>query len=341
MGPVIFVEVLDHRGRVARRQRYDTFPVHLGRAYTNEVILDDRTVCPAHARIDLREDGALQIEDLGSVNGMRLPGARSRVVTVPVATGVTVRLGRAAVRVCTPDHPVPPALREADASLTRIVEGMSTGGVLGVIAAAMAVLVADFGVSTTDASAVTSTLEFAFGVTIGLGFWAAAWATIGRLAGRRFRYLKHLAWVAGGAAGLAVLARVSRYTDFVFPNADGLAAIIGIAGAALAGTILYGHFAIADVMRRRTRLITVGAVAVAAFAASEAIPDDPDEGTFTDLTVTYTIEPLPRWMVPTTDLADFLEEAGAARRAVDRLAEEDAPSALPPRPGEEGEDLPQ
>ena len=70
MAPVAFLEVLDGRDHVVQRVGVAEFPVTVGRAYTNQLILDDPYVCPAHAVIECDEQGAVRVRDLGSVNGL-------------------------------------------------------------------------------------------------------------------------------------------------------------------------------------------------------------------------------------------------------------------------------
>ena len=50
MAPLGYIEILDSKGNVVERTRIDSFPIHIGRAYSNEVVIDDAYVCPAHAQ---------------------------------------------------------------------------------------------------------------------------------------------------------------------------------------------------------------------------------------------------------------------------------------------------
>lgn len=48
----------------------------LGRADTNDVVLEDGTVSGQHAEISLTSDGQFQFKDLGSTNGVVLDGKK-------------------------------------------------------------------------------------------------------------------------------------------------------------------------------------------------------------------------------------------------------------------------
>jgi hypothetical protein len=50
MEPLTFVEILDKRGHVMQRLRVERLPATIGRAYTNDVILDDPFVSAEAAK---------------------------------------------------------------------------------------------------------------------------------------------------------------------------------------------------------------------------------------------------------------------------------------------------
>jgi pSer/pThr/pTyr-binding forkhead associated (FHA) protein len=58
MEQVIWVEVLGRHRDVAARYRCAGPMVHVGRAYDNDVVLDDPYVAPRHLRIARDESGA-------------------------------------------------------------------------------------------------------------------------------------------------------------------------------------------------------------------------------------------------------------------------------------------
>ena len=66
---MIWVEVLSRHHDVVARYRCDD-DVRIGRAYDNDVVLDDPYVAPHHLHLGRNEDGRLQADDLGTVNGL-------------------------------------------------------------------------------------------------------------------------------------------------------------------------------------------------------------------------------------------------------------------------------
>ena len=119
MAPLGFIEMLDSKGNVVERTRIDSFPIHIGRAYTNEVVIDDAYVCPAHVIIELDDRGSLIARDLNSVNGLRLgSGEKKRVGILELNSGSQFQIGHTILRYRSFDHPLAPTVldRENDAS---------------------------------------------------------------------------------------------------------------------------------------------------------------------------------------------------------------------------------
>ncbi len=83
----IWIEVLSRHGDVGSRQRFTSTPITIGRAYDNDVVLDDPHVAAHHLRIVRSDAGVLTAEDLGSRNGLYLgrgreSAARSRSTAI-------------------------------------------------------------------------------------------------------------------------------------------------------------------------------------------------------------------------------------------------------------------
>jgi pSer/pThr/pTyr-binding forkhead associated (FHA) protein len=71
-----FVEELSRTNQVLARHRHEQLPIRIGRAYDNDVILNDPHIAPHHALIEARPESegmpqsGVQVRDLGSKNGI-------------------------------------------------------------------------------------------------------------------------------------------------------------------------------------------------------------------------------------------------------------------------------
>ena len=117
METVIYAEQLDRRGHVLQRVRVDALPFRIGRAYTNELIVDDPHVSPVHAELARDESGALVLRDLGSLNGIVGGGTRQRRPAFEVHGDDVFHLGRALLRFRGSDHAVPGAIPHTGGAL--------------------------------------------------------------------------------------------------------------------------------------------------------------------------------------------------------------------------------
>jgi hypothetical protein len=108
MAAVMWIEVLSRHGEVAARERIEGEEARIGRAFDNDVVVDDPHVAPHHLRIYRGEDGELVAEDLGTLNGLYPEHGAKRVTRLPLAKEPGIRIGRTTLRVHDAAHPVAP-----------------------------------------------------------------------------------------------------------------------------------------------------------------------------------------------------------------------------------------
>jgi pSer/pThr/pTyr-binding forkhead associated (FHA) protein len=103
----IWVEILArHHHEVATRYRFASTPITIGRAYDNDVVVDDPHVAAHHLRIARNDDGALIAEDLGSRNGLYVDRERERRAEIVLDGEHELRIGATVLRVRTAAYAV-------------------------------------------------------------------------------------------------------------------------------------------------------------------------------------------------------------------------------------------
>lgn len=80
----------------------DKFPVTIGRAYDNDIILSDRSVSAHHIRIERTEYGNLFIHNLSDENGTSLDGKEIGSEPVEAKLGAALHLGHVKASVVSP-----------------------------------------------------------------------------------------------------------------------------------------------------------------------------------------------------------------------------------------------
>ena len=105
---MIWVEVLSRQRDVAERFRIAGPEARIGRAYDNDVIVDDPYVAAHHLRIFRDESGQLVAEDDGSANGTFLDRGKDRLTRVNIDGTKPIRIGQTLLRVRESNHAVEP-----------------------------------------------------------------------------------------------------------------------------------------------------------------------------------------------------------------------------------------
>lgn len=81
--------------------RLTKFPVRIGRALDNDIILSDPTISPYHLEIDQHDIGVLLFRNLSRENGSRLNGKRLQSASLALTQPVNLKLGNRRMRLLT------------------------------------------------------------------------------------------------------------------------------------------------------------------------------------------------------------------------------------------------
>ena len=217
-GAAVIIEVLDRAGAVSARHRCNELPVSLGRAYDNDVIVDDPFVAPLHVRIERRADGALIARDTGTRNGMHVVPKRrfslwrdaiTRCSEIILTGDTLIRVGHSTFRVRSVDQAVAPERLDTAAHTW---EGVRPATLALVMLTSFALFEAWSGdVTTQDSLTYETNLAMVLGA---LAVWGGFWALLNRLFAGRARLGRHLLIGAIGAVVSVVLATTSDLVGY-------------------------------------------------------------------------------------------------------------------------------
>ena len=317
MERVVFVEILDRRGRVREPTRVESFPATVGRAYSNDVIVADRYVSPTHVAIRETEEGELVVEDAGSVNGIHRPGRAEPVEVVPLESGLRLRLGETMVRFVTADHLVAPAdvLPRGDSGLLARLKRPRLA--LSLLFLTLVVFTTDIYLETYYDFSGSAVLGPAVLGIVFLSLWAGIWAFTNRLLTHRFDFLRHLAVSCLASIGSICLWTLSEYAEFFFSSASLSMAIVLVTQATLVALLIYGHLSIIPASsphRRRgwafgVTAVVVGLTGLLTYAGQEDYSSDVD--------ITVPLKSLGADWLPTVSTEEFLTRSRRTRTWVD------------------------
>ncbi|MDF1554335.1 MAG: FHA domain-containing protein [Deferrisomatales bacterium] len=271
-----YLELLSRAGRLRHRVRLGALPLRAGRAYHNDLILDDPYVCPTHAELELAGD-RLRVRDLGSRNGVVAPGGRRTHDEVWVASGQTFQLGRAKLRFRSTGFPVAPAREDRDASwLLRLFErpGFLVPLLLGTAALSAWLTVLE-SAKRMEPSALATRVA---GIALGLVLWTLVWSAATRLAQHRWRFLSHCGVACGALWASAATETGLLYLVFALQLPTAWEPLLVAASAPALILPLYGHLRFASgASHRRLGWIATGVVCalLALVAVFQYGVDDP------------------------------------------------------------------
>lgn len=258
------IEVRGRGGQLIERFRTRRPTVTIGRAFDNDLILEDEYVSARHLRL-VRVAGEWQFEDLASENGVRYRGHLARSGTL--ASGEEIGVGHTSLLVFDSDHPVAPALRMSG------VEGrllrLSSHFVWPVaVTAALGLDLLEAYWGSYGEFEVGSELQSALSRGVSIALVAGIFALLGRIAKHRASFLTQLSIWALASVLVSLQTALSSVISFNFPG--GLAEASGLVGGPVVYVLtIQASLVVASSLRGARRLAaSVGAVAAIAVVSS-------------------------------------------------------------------------
>ena len=319
---MILIEVLDRRGRVRERLRLSRLPAFVGRAYTNDVVLEDRFVSPRHCAIRETESGEILLEDLESLNGVKVLNPSSDG-SLTLRSGDRFRVGETILRLVDADHPVAPAeaLPADEGGFLHALRDSRLA--LAIVVACVAIFVLDEYLAAyydTGFMPVASPALLGLGA---LGLWSGIWGFANRLLTHRFDYLRHLACACLAAVAYVFVESLSEYAEFV-SSSQGLGSAIGFLGAATTTAVLLSaHLAVIPASTRRLRRVwALGGTSLLLGLAGLLSYTGPED-LASEIPVRVPIKAVGSSLILPGTTAEFLEEARYLKDEADEEADED------------------
>jgi hypothetical protein len=199
-GPrVALVEILEADGRIARCIDVQAWPVTIGRALDNSVVLADPYAAAHHARIDGDEQGDVTLTVFSSLNGVRdLKAGSQHTANDPrlrlPAGGTTLQVGATQMRLRLPSEVLVP---EQALPLRRNLMASDTPALQRALPwlAAVGLLlleVSNHWIGLDPGASYTSWLSLLAATPLAVVGWAAIWALLSKLFQHRFDFFGHL-----------------------------------------------------------------------------------------------------------------------------------------------------
>ncbi|MFZ6813949.1 FHA domain-containing protein [Undibacterium sp. Rencai35W] len=198
MSAPYFIEILARNGDVIQRHQVQTLPVRIGRAYDNDVILDDAHIAAHHAIIELNSEAQLCARDTGSLNG--IIQAEKRQSTIALNGNTVIRLGHTSIRIRDTSFTVAPEVPDR----TRHTWEGFVPGMIGTFLIALFAIYSTWQTDTKPLQAISYVQAIAYILGGGL-VWSGLWAIANRLFAQHPRFGRHLFIFGAGITALTLL----------------------------------------------------------------------------------------------------------------------------------------
>lgn len=318
MAPLGYIEILDGKGGVIERLPVESFPIAIGRAYSNDVILNDPYVCPTHLAIGPDEEGRLIARDLNSVNGLRADPREKRVPFLELHSGSEFLIGQTQLRYCSVDHPLAATLVDRENGKSRLY---SPYVAVFAGAAIFLLLCLDAYLSTVERATIATVVTEPLTTFAMLLIWSGLWALASRIIVSRFYFPQHVAIACGATAGFFALTFSSEWLEFFFPFVP-VIWIAGLFGSAMVvAALVYGHLKFASALRRSSRFWAALSIS-AAMAGVSAISDFASRSKFSNvMEFTGIVKPIDASWLPTISIDQYIERSRKLQQDLDTLAQ--------------------
>lgn len=316
MAPLGYIERIDTKNNILERLRVDSLPLKVGRAYSNDIVVDDPYVCPLHLAIELNERGKLIARDLESVNGLYANNDDKRVASLVLESGSEFRIGHTRMRYRSLDQPLAPTLVDQPNETGFLVSPYFAAG-MGIVVFVLLCLEAYS--NATERLSIAKVVSEPLTTVSTLLVWAGLWSLASRIVVSRLHFFEHVAIASGAIICFVTLSVSAEWLEFLFPVIPALwfAALFGT-GLILAG-LVYNHLRFASVMRRRSRLWTALAVSVAVVGVS-VISDYAGRSKFSNvMEFTGIVKPIDAALVPAISIDRFIENNQTLRSELEAL----------------------
>jgi len=316
---VIWIEVLSRHGEVASRVRIDGDEARIGRAFDNDVVVDDPHVAPHHVRVARGEDGQLAVEDLATLNGLYAEHGTQRVARLTIAGSPGIRIGRTVIRIHDASRPVEPEKPLAPP----LAHARWSAGLAAVLAAAL-LLVQWLG-TTTQPSANVLLLPI-LGLATGIAVWSALWAVQSRLLLGQARYSLHLRIALTACLALVAWDQLAETLSFGLAS-RGVAEYGGLAAWTILGLTCYAHLRALGTRHMNFAMSLVVALVLAG-ATLQYVGRSETQKLIGQRATLGDLRPPGFRVAPLASADDFFKRAEGAKQKVDELRAKEPPGGI-------------
>ena len=320
MAAVMWIEVLARDGEVQLRSRIETPEARIGRAFDNDVVVNDPHVAPHHLRVFRGEDGELVAEDLGSVNGLYSEHGARRVPRLSLKGEPGVRIGRTILRIHDAAHAVP-----AERPLTPPSAHAAWDAVLAAMLFGL-ILLLNWLNLTSEPTANVVLLPL-IGLAVGVAVWTGVWALISRIFHGQAQFPLHLRIALTACIAIVLWDLLTETLSFAFAWRE-VVEYAGLGAWAILAATCYAHLTAIGPRHMKVAMVVV-MLLVAAGAAMQYVTKAENREIVGQRATLGDLRPPAFRALPLASAEEFFREAQETRAPVDPARTKEPPPGGP------------
>jgi hypothetical protein len=325
MEALIIVERLGRHGDLQERQRLRLQPgqsLRIGRDWDCELHLDDPHVALHHATLSCDDQGAVELRDAGSVNGLVEADSSRRGEAFVLRERLDLRLGHTLLRFINGRAAQPAERPMAPVSRSKVgwLEGF--GWLLASLG--ISLLLDWLGQVGEVRSSALLTASLVGGVV--MLAWSFGWALVTRLFAGEMRFLRHLRVVAIGSLLASMVMLLVQYLSYALAF-EPLVRFAYVGYWLLFAMVCWRHLKVMGAGHPRAKALTVLGLALAAIGLQSLSLWQPRGGEQREARYVRTVVVPGFRLRPLEDVDSFLSRAATLESTLDAARSEDDEAA--------------
>lgn len=249
----VWLEVLGRHREVVARERIAAAAITVGRAFDNDVVLDDPYVAAHHLRLSRGEDGRWSAQDLGSRNGVYVEGSAKRRDQVALDGATALRIGHTVLRLRSSGEAVAPELP---------LGGRRSPWPLALIAIALVFALELLGLwlNETGEPKLIRYLTPVLTVVAIVAVWTTLWSVLSRVFSGHARFGTHLAILGSGLLAYSLYDQIGELGAFAL-SWPALTTYQYVVGWLILAVICFFHLRAVSSVRLPVKALALGVLA--------------------------------------------------------------------------------
>jgi pSer/pThr/pTyr-binding forkhead associated (FHA) protein len=249
------IEILDRFGKVRQRTRIDKYPFTIGRAYNNDIIIDDPYISPVHLKIDSNVNYLFTVTDTNSENGLFSTAPLKQHNNLIINNNLRIRIGHTDIRFRSLEYPVKDTAiqRSTPSKLSMMATNFYTFLFVWVLSALF--FIVDDYLAETGEMSFKSILSSVIAMYFLFSGWAILWSIASKVITHRFYFTYHAVLICIMLFTLTVIEVISENIEFAFSLVNFSWWILAISTLVFSIALVYGHLNFSSPLGKKKMLI--------------------------------------------------------------------------------------